>query len=720
MPTAEAAPPVRKPLAAPAAPARPAPAPTRATATVGPGTANRVASGQATPQEVLALQRRGGNAAVVAQITGAAAPPPPLPEAASALPALDPKVRESVAGGLHADAGAYAVKVEAGVQDSVFTQSKELEQARRWLDQHWAPTVDIKRSNDGGGDTQARKVGFPDWVEAWQDKLAAQKGRGHVRIDDKTNPGWSEDSALAQRVVEAFLRSWHKGLTGRPDVPANVAELYARTGASEAKGGNAQAMLLGDPNIYGWCGPATYNAVVLGLLRHGLRFATGKAALTPAEYLRIASGRLEKQSKGKDKDYRIAVRNIVRKASPSLSDEEVESRVERKIASEALMQEVTVQAAHFITNAFAGGWLGRERQVFGRAAYADYELKSGDVITQALMNGSPVSGHVLTVVHEKREGGATVEPGDMVSTLYGVSGNAGSIGGGSVRTEKFIREMPPTTLEADLPKMQRLGNDQTAANATRKPVETDVAKALSKGADGKPVKVAAASVQAGADQAQAERSAAIESEIKALIAAFDGSSPPMSFAEFEAAGRLKPTLDNQEQTRKAQAVKALPKLRELINKIAVLRVELKTHRDHKAVPREAEEAGVPTSPEHPRYGEQIASRKTGRFRPNQKGHMWIQSIIRAADFADGGQVARQMAFNALSTEERMKALGLSADNLLPSLLSAAREHWPALRAALDGAAALRNEDFLKQRGLERLPGTLDVVWPGALSVIEGR
>lgn len=564
--------------------------------------------------------------------------------------------------------------------DSTFTDPT-LQKAKQYLDTNWAGTIDISKATGGSGDTKGKRIDMPGWVYSYQDKLAAQKPKDYVpkSWEKDTNPAWGEDSFLAQRVVEAFLRAWHKQeLPDTQNAPSNVEELYKRVGVSEKAYGNAQATLLGDPNVYGWCGPASYNAVVLGLLRHGFRLKTGKGPVTAAV--------LEKRNK-QQASY---IRNSIKWKNKTLSEAEVDARYQAELAKMAFLEEVNSQAAFLITNNSrkSPGWLKPERFVTGEEAYAKYPLQPGDVITQALMNGSPVSGHVLTVVKEERNPVISAEAGSAVSTIYGISGNAGSIGGGSVKIEKFTREMPPASLKADLGPMSSLGNRMTVAVDERRQVEKAETARLAKEQNLPLHKVAKEDIEKATDVRRAEKRSALQAELTAAEGEFS-SKAGMSYDDYIRARNAKSSplsIIHLGQTHK-----------DLLAKIARLKGSIRAIDDYTAVPAEAAARDIAYSPalDAKRYA--TPSGHTGRFRPNELGHMWITTIIKAGEFADAHKIEAELRLAPAVREKKIKEMGWDA-NTSP-------EKYKEL--------------VLDRHGAEQLPGSVDTLWPGAIAAIEG-
>ncbi|MEZ4380021.1 MAG: DUF4157 domain-containing protein [Nannocystaceae bacterium] len=632
--------------------------------------------------------------------------PEPAPDAAARADELTPAERGAIIDGRYADLGQHSVtrrtrtvrsikrtwawrkgrfideevEREEEVIEATFTQEL-LERARRYLDAAWAPLIDTKRAHRGGGDTKAKRVALPDWVYAYQDKLAAQKPKDYVPryFERDINPNWGDDSLLAQRLIEAFLRAWHAADQGTAvaAIPANLEELYRRTGVSEKAGGNAQATLLGDPNVYGWCGPATYNAVVLGLFRRRLRFKTGTPPITPA------------MVEGKSKKEAAFIRSEVKRRNKGLDEAGVTALYQAEMAKIALMREITAQAAYLIHrdpgDGKNRGFLRGDRALAGDQAYTA-PLEPGDLITQAVMNGSPVSGHVLTVIREIRDPGFDGSPGATISTIYGISGNAGQIGGGSVRIEQFTREMPPPTLSGDLGPMSSIGNRTTLARSVRARAEQAELARLAKEQGVSPTKVDKAAVRAGADAREAGRRAALVAELRAAEATFAAKSG-MTYADFLAASR-KP------QTTRVYTIRE--RYKHLILNIGRIKGQIGVIDDHGRVARLGQQAGVPIAPDDARYGQEYAS-GVGRFRPSAIGHMWVTTIIKASRHADANTIRAELDLDPQARERRLIELGLDKGM----------------------STADYQQLVLDMYSVEPLPGDVHSLWPGAIAALEG-
>lgn len=141
---------------------------------------------------------------------------------------------------------------------------------------NWAKIGDPNTPADAsavakGGDSSGKSSGdHPAWVKAFQEKLMGL-----------SKEEWGEDAEAAQKLCEAFLLAWAAQKNGG-SVPGNVATLMGQVGGSES---NKQAQHLGgwtdDPKTArdegkDWCAEASNNAVIIGLMRAGLRFSAIK------------------------------------------------------------------------------------------------------------------------------------------------------------------------------------------------------------------------------------------------------------------------------------------------------------------------------------------------------------------------------------------------------------------------------------------------------------
>jgi hypothetical protein len=316
----------------------------------------------------------------------------------------------------------------------------ELQQVLNYQKRYWASSINSVEKRTG--DTEGKAVSeHPQWVSDFQEKLINKSASGNKPRQGTAN--WDQDSRIAQRLVEAYLQAWTKGINNSNHVNSNIEELYEQVGASVT---NQQAIILGGVKGAGdWCDPATVRAIVLGLMKNNLRFKTGKIPVTPD--------------------------NIEDQAS----------------TAKALIQEISNQSIFFHLHWYngtlpngggfstaiskpSGGSTAKtkvrpdpaklkeqERQVNGKDAWTA-PLRPGDSIT--VVNGtSPLSGHVATVIKEEFQPqfeylqfskGADPDPdrllkkipkaGHVISTIQYVSGNAK---GGGVRTEEVKREIPP-------------------------------------------------------------------------------------------------------------------------------------------------------------------------------------------------------------------------------------------------------------------------------------
>ena len=350
-------------------------------------------------------------------------------------------------------------------------------------------------SKPAGGDSLGKD---PDDVPPWVGKLTQQlvdtlpnaQGPGpdpfnKVKAGDPKAAHWDEDSTLAQCVLDAFYHGWaekHRdsaqGGAAGAELPGNVEELFRRIGSSKT---NKRAQLLGESPqaIYGWCGPASQYAVVISLMRKGLRFKTGKP---PEEPKKLSTHGLklveEKDKMSKEQNQRVR---------------EALARIEKAnkwLAAWAVLLEIGKQGAYFLATwpNGQGGSTSKGAKQKGDAKQPARIVGGKEARTALLLPGdyltivtavSPLSGHVATVIREESEiapaDWAKAEAGDVLSRIYMVSGNARN---SAVRVEVVKREMPPP--DYDWGALSAIGNRFTELRQ----VETDKMAELNKGSGG--------------------------------------------------------------------------------------------------------------------------------------------------------------------------------------------------------------------------------------------
>ncbi|HJR08369.1 MAG TPA: DUF4157 domain-containing protein, partial [Pyrinomonadaceae bacterium] len=246
-----------------------------------------------------------------------AAAPSAAPATDDAQPAAAPGAksdfREALLGGKiksEKDYGLYETTPTFKFKNATLQQAYEYVQTKYKLGVEAPPAAAVTDSKDKKpaqpqqGDSLSKD---PDDVPQWVVKLVQAlietgpnapglNAYQHNVPGAHSGPSWTEDSTLAQRVVEAFYYGWHARLvtsqsaaTGaatptdaQAGVPANVAELFAHVGASKT---NKRAQIIGETPqaIYGWCGPASQFSLAISLMRQGFRFKTGKPPLEPTK-----------------------------------------------------------------------------------------------------------------------------------------------------------------------------------------------------------------------------------------------------------------------------------------------------------------------------------------------------------------------------------------------------------------------------------------------------
>jgi hypothetical protein len=339
----------------------------------------------------------------------------------------------------------------------------EFKAGLQYIGQKWslttaAPIEDEKDKKKVGDSPGQDPDGTPTWVKQVTTRLVNTQPNAPGLDGYKNYKGagetWNEDSTLAQQLVAAYYRDWYhhqatidEGESNMPmEVPSNVDELMGRVGSSKT---NKRAQILGETPgaYYGWCGPASQFAISLGLLKKGYRFKTGAPPLQPIKHKPLVIPQLPQKDPEPFPGYN---KNA---ASNAAKQEEMNAKAERmnqfEIAN-AVRMEVGKQGAYFLSK-----WAtqkqkdhpadvkdkGHARTIGGKVAHTA-PLEPGDHIS-IVLGGSPVSGHVATVIKEEaipssKEGGH--EPGDVISKIYYVSGNSK---GSAVRVEVVNREMPP-------------------------------------------------------------------------------------------------------------------------------------------------------------------------------------------------------------------------------------------------------------------------------------
>jgi len=304
------------------------------------------------------------------------------------------------------------------------------------LHQHietWAPTVKLLRRPVGvsAGDSEGKPVNaIPPWVNDFQERLIGQRPRGTKPSAWEKDPqkAWDENSAVAQRLLEAFFTAWAKASLQQQRLPTNLQEMFAHVGASET---NRRADVLGGtPEAGNWCNPAAQRAVALGLLRHGLRFKTGTP---PVKVNPFFDGKLVPD----------------------------DPAANAKVYAHALDRELVAQAAWYLAKwtkkalgpparAQAGKKPAKLTQLISGTNAWTEPLRPGDHIS-LIGPKSPVSGHVATIIKEEGTPDRKATAPATLSTVYYISGNAAGVaqGEGAVRVEQVTREMPPASYSWD-------------------------------------------------------------------------------------------------------------------------------------------------------------------------------------------------------------------------------------------------------------------------------
>lgn len=347
----------------------------------------------------------------------------------------------------------------------------EFNSGLKYITQLWglteaAPAENAKEAKTVGDSPGQDPDGTPTWVKQVTTRLVntqpdAPGLDGYTKYKGSAASGqdvWNEDSTLAQRLVAAYYRDWYhqqatldEGQSNMPmEVPSNIAELFQRVGSSKT---NKRAQIIGETPgaYYGWCGPGSQFPIALGLLKKGFRFKTGSAPVAPKKRKPQQIPQLPKKDPEPYKGYNKRADELVAMQEKANADAE---RMDKFEIANAVRLEVAKQGAYFLAT-WANGKQknnpqdkaekGSARAIGGKTAHTA-PLEAGDHIS-IVLGGSPVSGHVATVIKEEpvppaKETG--YEPGDTISKIYYVSGNSK---GSAVRVEVVERELPPSSYD---------------------------------------------------------------------------------------------------------------------------------------------------------------------------------------------------------------------------------------------------------------------------------
>jgi hypothetical protein len=348
----------------------------------------------------------------------------------------------------------------------------EFKAALKYISQLWGLTseapveVESKDAKKVGDSPGQDPDGTPAWVKQVTTRLVntqpdAPGLDGYTKYKGSAASGqdvWNEDSTLAQRLVAAYYKDWYlkqaagdKSDSHMPGhVPSNVEEMMDRVGSSKT---NKRAQLIGETPgaYYGWCGPGSQFPIALGLLRKGYRFKTGSGPTMPKNRKPQQIPQLPKKDPEPYKGYNKRAEELAQMQEKANADA---VRMNKFEIANAMRLEVAKQGAYFLSTWAKGKQKndptdqkekGAARVVGGKAAHTA-KLETGDHIS-IVLGGSPVSGHVATVIKEEpvastKEGGH--EPGDVISKIYYISGNSK---GSAVRVEVVERELPPSSYD---------------------------------------------------------------------------------------------------------------------------------------------------------------------------------------------------------------------------------------------------------------------------------
>lgn len=477
------------------------------------------------------------------------------------------------------------------------------------LHQHieaWAPTVKLLRRPVGvsAGDSEGKPVNaIPPWVNDFQERLIGQRPRGAKAAAWEKDPqkSWDQDSAVAQRLLEAFFTAWAKASIHQDRLPTNLQEMFAHVGASET---NRQADVLGGtPEAGNWCNPAAQRAVALGLLRRGLRFKTGTP---PVKVSPFFDGKLVPD----------------------------DPAANAKVYARALDRELVAQAAWYLARwtkkalgPAAGASAGKKpakltQLISGTSAWTE-PLRPGDHIS-LIGPKSPVSGHVATIIKEEGTPDRKATAPATLSTVFYISGNAAGVaqGEGAVRVEQVTREMPPASYSWDSasgPANEYDRRKQAAGTAS-----SDLRKTREKLA----ALVARMNKASGMDVAIG----GVESVDLARLAAF----PPGKDRD-EAVALVK---------QRGQQTGAMQKTDAALGEQEVRYADDPTHTLH-------------------RYDDpkSLDPANAGKWRPTAEGHMWVVEVIHA-DKLDGEAIAQAASGESGAVDPaKLDALGLYLEPL---------------------------------------------------------
>lgn len=457
---------------------------------------------------------------------------------------------------------------------------------------------------------------------------------------------WNEDSTLAQRVTEAFYYGWHArhrltpaakaagaaaadpaaGAAASPapagtpanaqaDVPGNVAELFAHIGASKT---NKRAQIIGETPqaIYGWCGPASQFALVISLMRSGYRFKTGKP---PLEAKKQKPAQIP-QMPDKDPEPYPGYNKRAAELRQMQADQNAKTDKYNEWAeADAVRNEIAKQGAYFLATWSMAGLdkFGRKKdktapdRIIGGDAAHEAHLEPGDYLT-VIMANSPLSGHVATVIKEEPvEHKTPPEPGDVISRIYFVSGNARN---SAVRVEVVQRELPPGNY--DWGKIAGIGNRFTEL----KQAEKDAMSKLNKAAGGGDI-MAKLLQKLGSDKEMRARAAKAAPSGYILFIQNNWGQPEKILPFFEIAGM---------STAGYLAALSTPAKAEL-EKATTAKEEYKEKYRKEGLPVDSHDPTYHTMNRNTDPTAQRADGKpVGRVKPLADDHAWVVSIVRSS------------------------------------------------------------------------------------------
>ena len=617
---------------------------------------------------------------------------------------LDQSLRDRLLDGEFKDSGEYK---QTDKHHFEFL-NKDLDYALRYLRRLWAPEVFVIGIPAEGvvADSNGKPIQeHPDWVEEFTIRLMGQQplsapGDYQPEKHPKLPPRWSEFSRIAQRLIEAYLRAWDKKINARATVDENLGQLYANVGGSVT---NDRAELFGGVKGWGnWCGPASQNAVALGLMRAGYRFKMqGQPGTKPPVEGNPDSNGMILPRKPKPGDYK---------------NEQTMLAYQKEIAV-AFEREVRAQGAFFLTN-----WAKEKdvpknkpkyyskRNISGKDA-ATEKLFPGDFIYIVNGNqGSPLSGHVATVIREEPFKDVTLgenikyESGKELSRLYWISGNSKGVMPfeGAIRPELVIREMP----HKDYHYFETAGwgneFDKRKTKETNIERESDRKYAVRLDVEFQGKIVSATKAKRLKDPNAAREIGDVlqhkaEGQFFAMYKYQREKMAPV-FAHFGASfTKYAEILDEREKDISPRLEAAKKETEAYVQERIAANQPFTTKQEY-----------------DPNFEEKNkrdrGKEKTGRYKPLIKDHSWVVSIVRASQMETGKldkEVAEEISISDAANPSKFSPDDVSDARFQEVLLATKRR-------------AQVKRDVLERYGLVPMPGDIEQLYPGATAYWDRR